>query len=204
MKGTRAFLLLLGTLVVLFAWRPQPALACGHDGVFMGVGYTQLFMYTPEHSLGAPTSGRVYFSPGYGANATVGYDFCGSRWGIQMPFEFVRLKLNHAEWVNQFGSSVEAILHLVESDSGWDFHLLGGVGWSRISEGAINDRSNAYGITASLGPGVSYFFARGERVSAALALEVPFRMIYYFGDRLSANGTTIIAFPIRLSIQVGF
>lgn len=204
MGKNRALLVVLGLLAVSLVGLPRGAFACGHDGFYMGVGYNQLFMYTTERSMSGTASDRVYFGPGYGANAVIGYDFCGSRWGIQMPFEFARLKLNHVEWVNQFGSSLEGVLHLAEWDNGFDFHLIFGAGWSYISEGRFDDRSNAAGITGSLGPGISYYFSRTENVSAALALEVPFRLIYYFGDHLSAGGTTVIAFPIRLSIQVGF
>lgn len=204
MSRNRALLLVLGVLAVLSAWRPHLAQACGHDGFYMGVGYTQLFMFTNERSRSAAPTGRVRFGPGYGANAVIGYDFCGSRWGIQLPFEFARLKLNRSEWVNQFGSSVEGVLHLAEWENGVDFHLLVGAGWSYISEGKIDDRSSAAGITASFGPGVSYYFSRTEKISAAVSVELPFRMIYYFGDNLTAGGTTVIAAPIRLNLQIGF
>lgn len=182
---------------------PARALACGHDGFYIGAGYTQLFMLTTEHRLGN-TGQRINFGPGFGANALVGYDFCGSRWGIQLPFEFTRLKLNKSEWVNQFGSSIEGVLHLVEWPNGLDVHLLAGAGWTYITEGQYDDRTAAAGLTVSAGPGLSYYFSRTETLSAALALELPFRWIYYFGSHLSSNGTSIVAFPVRLSIQVGF
>lgn len=196
-----AFLLITSQMAIA-----NEAAACGHDGFYIGMGYEQLFMYTPEDRLttGAGNLGRVSFGPGYGANALMGYDFCGSRWGIQMPFEFARLRLNRSEYVNQFGSSLEGVLHLAEWDSGIDVHLVGGFGWSYLAEGKIMDRSADAGITASVGPGLSYYFSRTEKLSAAIAVELPFRMIYYFGSHLSANGTTVLAFPLRISIQLGF
>lgn len=205
MFSKRAFLLLFFVLLlVLGSLRAPSALACGHDGFYVGVGYTQLFMFTLEDRLSSGDLGRIHFSPGFGAHALIGYDFCGSRWGIQMPFEFTRQRLNYAEWVNQFGSSLEGVFHLVEWGNGLDIHLVGGAGWAYLSEGSIQNRTASAGITVDLGPGLSYYFSRTEKISAALALEVPFRMINYFGNHLSANGTTIFAIPVRISIQVGF
>ncbi len=161
-------------------------------------------MYTPEHRLNPVTSRRVNFGPGYGGHATFGYDFKGSRWGIQMPFEVARLKLNKTEWVTYLGSTMEGVFHIKEWSNGVDFHIQGGVGWAFLTEGRDNDQTRSWGITASIGPGFSYYFARTEKVSGALAVEVPFRYIYFLGDRLSSNGTSVIAFPIRISMQIGF
>ncbi len=197
------WLLMVALICGLFFASPSRVCACGHDGFYAGLGYEQLFLYTPERRLGL-TDERVSFGPGIGAHALIGYDFCGSRWGIQLPFEYARIKLNKSEWVNQFASSVEGVLHLKEWKNGLDVHLLGGVGWSYLSEGKIADRTACAGISVSFGPGISYYFSRTERISAAVNLDVPFRWIYYFGDHLSANGTSVIAFPIRLGVQVGF
>lgn len=201
----RKMLSLLLFLFFLYGFFAIPdARACGHEGLYAGIGYMQLLMYTPEYQLNPNISSRVNFGPGFGAAGLLGYDFEGSRWGIQMPFEFSRLKLNMDEWVNYFGSTLEAVFHIKEWSSGFDFHLVGGVGWAYLSEGEDYDNSRNAGITASLGPGFSYYFTRTEKVSGAVSLEIPFRYVYFFGNHLSANGTSVAAFPIRLTMQIGF
>lgn len=202
MRFKRAFALLLGLTAFLASQLPTGTHACGHDGFYMGMGYTQLFMVTSERRLGS--NQRITFGPGMGANAVFGYDFCGSRWGIQAPFEFTRQRLNHLEWVNQFNLSLEGVVHLAEWANGIDLRLIGGAGWSYLTEGKIDDRTSGTGIIAHFGPGFAYYFSKTEKVTAAIVTEVPFRMIHYFGDRLSAGGTTIFAIPIRISLQVGF
>lgn len=204
MRKNRVLLLLSVFLVSSFLSYPAACLACGHEGFYTGLGYTQLFMWTTEHQRSLAASPRIHFGPGYGAHAVIGYDFCGSRWGIQLPFEFSRQRLDRIEWTNQFGSQVEAVVHLAAWQNGLDVHLVGGVGWAYLTEGRIDNQSNSGGISVGLGPGLSYYFHRDEKISTALAVEAPFRMIYYFGSRLSQGGTTVLAFPIRLSIQLGF
>ena len=202
----RAFLLLVCLIILFYPAIVPVASACGHDSFYLGAGYTQLFMYTPESRLTSTAGdlGKISIGPGYGANFVLGYDLCGSRWGFQMPFEFTRQKLNHTEWVNQFGSSIEAVLHLAEWQNGMDVRLVGGAGWMYLTEGQVDDRSAALGITADFGPGVAYYFHRTKSLSMAAVLELPFRMIHYFGDHLSSGGTTIVAFPFRVSLQFGF
>ncbi|MFH0798741.1 MAG: hypothetical protein V2A66_01010 [Pseudomonadota bacterium] len=204
MSARRLVALFSCMMFSLFCLSAPLAEARGHDGVYMGMGYTQLFMYTPEQQSGGPTLGRVNVGPGFGGNAVVGYDFCGTRWGIQMPFEITTQRLNRAEWPFEINLGVEAVLHLVEWRNELDFHLVGGAGWNYLTEGGIQNHSRSQGISADLGPGLSYYFFRGEKSSAALTFEVPFRMVHYFGDHLSGNGTTFIAFPMRISVQVGF
>lgn len=196
--------LLLGLVFVLTPFTVPTAWACGHDGFYVGAGYEQLFLYTTESRLSGGSLGRITFGPGFGGSALLGYDFCGSRWGIQMPFEFSRFRLNNEEWVNSLGSSLEGVLHLAQWQNGLDIHLVGGAGWSYLTEGSVPNRTANAGITASLGPGVSYFIPDTKKVSIAIVAELPFRMIYYFGDRLSANGTTVLGIPLRLSVEVGF
>ncbi|MBT3182064.1 MAG: hypothetical protein HN337_06110 [Deltaproteobacteria bacterium] len=191
-------------LVVGSVFYSQPADACGHEGPYAGIGYTQLLMYTPEHQLNPLSSRRITFGPGYGGHALFGYDFKGARWGIQMPFEIARLKLNKSEWVTYLGSTIEGVFHIKEWSNGFDFHVQGGIGWSYLTEGRDADQTKSWGITASAGPGFSYYFARTEKVSGALAVELPFRYIYYLGNHLSRNGTSVIALPIRISMQIGF
>lgn len=180
------------------------ARSCGHDGFYTGIGYEQMFMFTSERRLGTGNQNRVYFGPGFGANAIVGYDFCCSRWGIQLPFEFSRQKFNYLEWVDQFNISLEGVVHLKEWSNGVDIRLVGGAGWSYLTEGKFDNMTSSSGIIAHFGPGLAYYFSRTEKISAALVAELPIRVIHYFGDRLSGNGTTLAAIPLRISMQIGF
>lgn len=189
---------------ILVPMQPVELFACGHDGTYVGVGYEQMFMYTPEHRLGGAAQPHIVFGPGFGANAVLGYDFCGSRWGMQIPFEFSRQRLDREEWVSQFNLSLEGVVHLAEWANGVDIRFVGGAGWSYLSEGIASNRTSAMGVIAHFGPGLGYYFSKTEKVTAALVAEVPVRMIHYFGDRLSANGTTVLAVPLRLSLQIGF
>lgn len=206
MKKTHFLVILLLLLFPIFILFETPSFACGHEGAYAGIGYEQLFMYTPEDQLSprSGTSQRVTFGPGYGGTALVGYDFKGSRWGMQFPFEYSILKLNGDEWVNYFGVSGEAVFHIKEWSNGLDFHLVGGVGWAYLTEGKYYDQTKSNGITASLGPGLSYYFTRTEKISGSVTLEVPFRFTNFFKDRLSKGGTSVAAFPIRLMMQIGF
>lgn len=204
MKTKRLFPAVLALSIIINPFILPKALACGHEGFYLGLGYEQLLMYTPEDRLTVGNLGNVTFGPGYGGTALIGYDFCGTRWGVQMPFEFSRLKLNRSEWVNQFGSSAEGIFHIAQWRNGFNVHLVGGVGWSYITEGDLPGGTAAAGVTASFGPGVSFFFTQTNKISGALNLEVPIRMINYFGSHLSQGGTTILAIPMRLTVQLGF
>ena len=204
MSAKRILVVVSCLLFVLCPLNIPKTYACGHDGVYFGLGYTQNYMVTSEHRLGGANLGRVIFGPGFGGNAVVGYDFPGSRWGIQIPFEGTSQKLNHYEWVLQFNLAAEGVVHLKEWNNGLDFHLVGGVGGTYLTEGNTNNNSAAKGIIASLGPGLSYYFTRTEKFSASLTAEIPFRMVHYFGDNLSRGGTTLFAIPGRISIQFGF
>ncbi len=194
----------LSAAIISIPFLPQTTAACGHDGFFLGAGYEQLFMVTPESQLGLGNTGRVTFGPGYGADLVFGYDFCGSRWGIQLPIEYSRLKLNGSEWVNYIGSSLEAIFRVAEWRNGLDFHLVGGIGGSYLSEGKVSNNTASAGFNVGVGPGIAYFFSRTEKLTAAIAAELPIRFQYFIGNHLSANGTSAIAFPLRLSLQLGF
>jgi hypothetical protein len=179
------------------------ALACGHEGPFVGIGYNQLFMYTPQKQY-MNTSSRISFSPGYGGNLTFGYDFQGTRWGIQIPAEYARIKLNGNEWVNSIQASAEGIFRIKQWDNGVDFHLVGGFGWSYLSEGKVYNRSQSNGITGGIGPGVSYFFSMTEKISGAVVAEVPIRAVYFVSGHLSSGKAVALDVPIRISMQIGF
>lgn len=182
---------------------PSTIFACGHDGFYLGGGYTQLFMFTPKNRLGASNT-RVEFGPGFGAHLVLGYDFCGTRWGIQIPFEFTRQKLNSWEWVNQFGSTAEGVFHIASWKNGIDIHVVGGIGWAYLMEGPIQNSTAAAALTVDVGPGVSYYFVKSDKVTASVTGEIPLRFLYYFGNHLSSGGTPTFAVPIRISMQVGF
>ena len=193
------------SMVLLFVFTAVDADARGHDGFFMGGGVLTIPMISAEDRMTAPggDSRRVTFLPGFGGWLTFGYDFPGTSWGIQMPVEYEYFKLNDQEWTSSIGSNVEAIWRLAQASNGFEFHLLGGLGWTYLFEGQRSNRSRSTGVNFEAGPGISWFFARGD-TRASLSLETPLRVIYFFGDHLSAGGTTVFAFPIRLGVTVGF
>ncbi len=181
--------------------------ACGHDGFFVGGGYQQLFMFTTEHQLAGPlavSSEKITFGPGYGAHLLIGYDFPGSRWGIQVVPEYSNLNLNHSERVNYFGTAVEGILHIIAWENGLDFNLVGGVGYSQLFEGPRTNNTGAAGINIGVGPAINWFFHRGEKVRSSLYAQVPVRAVIFFGNNLSKNQTTVLAVPIRIGVSLGF
>lgn len=192
-------------MVLVFTTIPKTARGAGHQGFYGGVGALSIPMITWEDRLTRPggSSERVYFLPGFGGWILFGYQFPDTRWGIQVPVEWQYFKMNHQEWVNQLGGTVEGVVRLVEWDNGFDFHLVGGFGMTHLFEGQIDNNSACTGIHAEIGPGFSWFFARGD-VKASLTMEVPIRYIFFFGDHLSRGGTSVFAFPVRLGVTIGF
>jgi hypothetical protein len=201
----RGFLISISAM--LLALLPLSAHARGHDGFFIGGGYEQLVMYTPEYRLSGaaqpPTNERVSFGPGFGAHLLVGYDFKNSRWGVQMPFDYSYFKLNHEEWVHFFQIGAEGILHLASWDNGIDVSLVGGAGASLLPEGPLKNNTGAKGMYVGAGPAFNYFFARGA-TKGSLYVQIPIRAVIFFGDNLSKSHTTALSIPIRLGISVGF
>ena len=189
-------------MLALFVATSSKASACAHNGFYFGGGYTQQFLFTPEHRLTLGGGSRVNFGIPISAYALWGYDFCGTRWGIQMPVEYSTFRLNRSERVGMMGASVEGVYHLVEWADGFDFHLVGGIGGQYLTEGAINDRTESVGMTVAAGPGISWFFGKNHHFS--LTSQFPLRAIIFFGNRLSANHTTVIDLPLRLGFTVGF
>jgi len=206
MKRTLICFTVVVLMVLVFVSVPKKVLGAGHDGFYGGVGVLSIPMVTWEDRLTRPggRSERVYFQPGFGGWILFGYQFPDTRWGIQVPLEWQYFKLNHQEWVNQMCGTVEGVVRLVEWDNGIDFHLVGGLGATYLFEGKINDNSSGMGMHAEIGPGFSWFFARGGDVKASLTMEVPIRYIFFFGDHLSRGGTSVFAFPVRLGVTIGF
>ncbi len=192
-------------VVAVSLMAPRFSHARGHDGFYFGLGPMTIPMVTTEHRLTAPggQSERISFLPGPGAFLLIGYDIPNSSWGIQMPVEWQYFRLNRQEWVNSIGSNLEAVWRLAQWENGFEFHLVGGLGWTHFFEGSIQNRSRATGMNFGVGPGFSWFFARGD-TRASLTFEVPFRIIHFFGDNLSRGGTTVMAFPVRLGVTIGF
>ncbi|MBI4126526.1 MAG: hypothetical protein HY465_03450 [Deltaproteobacteria bacterium] len=199
LRQIRIALAFIGLIVLV---SPPTAQACGHDAFYLGGGYIQQFLVTPEHRLGVGSNDRVRFGIPFTFYGLWGYDFCGSRWGIQMPFEYSRFKLNRTEWVNMMGGSFEGVFHVAAWEDGFDFHLVGGLGLQYLTEGDIQDRTESVGMTASFGPGIAWYFGKGRHL--ALVSQFPVRAIVFIGDRLSANQTTVIDLPLRLGLTVGF
>ena len=200
-------ILFVCAVFISLVFSQRSVFACGHDGFFFGGGYQQLFMWTPEDQLRAPgtiSSAQIVFGPGYGAHLLVGYDFKGSRWGIQMPLGYSNLKLNRTERVNYFDGAVEGIFHIAAWDNGIDLNLIGGIGVSALMEGPVDNNTGAIGMNFGIGPGFNWFFHRGEKVRSSVYVQVPIRAVIFFGDNLSKNHTTALQFPIRVGVSVGF
>lgn len=201
----RSLTVVLFVLGILFIH--SAASACGHDGFYVGGGFTQRFLFTGDRQIGAGagSGNRVAFGPAPGGQLILGYDFCGSRWGVQFPFEYSTFRLNSAERVHLLGSSLEGVLHLAAWEDGFDFRLIGGFGWNYLTEGSLDNRSASIGLNAGIGPGFAWYFtSRGKERAGAIAVDAPFRAIIFFGDRLSASQTTVYSIPVRLTLTVGF
>jgi len=199
--------LLISISAMFLALLPFSAQARGYDGFFIGGGYEQLFMYTPEQQFSGSaqpqTTDRISFGPGFGAHLIAGYDFKNSRWGVQLPFDYSYFRLNHVEWVHFFQVGAEAILHLAAWDNGIDVSLVGGAGASILPEGPVKNNTGAMGMYVGAGPAFNYFFARGA-TKGSLYVQMPIRAVIFFGDNLSKGHTTALSIPIRLGISVGF
>lgn len=199
------FLFLFVVLVSTFTC--EDVRACGHDGFYLAAGYEQLVMFSREDRL--VRSGvnlnpqRVVFGPGFGAHVMFGYDYEGTRWGWQVPFEYSYIKLNKQEYLHYFSTALEPVLHLAVWPNGVVFSVIPTLGISVLPDGEIDDGTQGFGVNFGLGPKLSYFFARGD-VRGSVYLQVPLRAVYVFEDNLSRDGTTLFAVPIRLGLSVGF
>src|SRR3989338_5878640 len=105
--------------IVLFVFllSPLKTLACGHEGWFAGVGYTQLLQFSPDtqFTAAAANAGKIDWDSRWGIHARVGYDFCASRWGVEMPIGFDHQRLNQQEFVNVIGVDANALFHIIET-----------------------------------------------------------------------------------------
>jgi len=193
--------------VCLFSLLYSRALfACGHEGWYAGAGYSQLLQYSPDNQLlggGLVPSGRVDWRTRWGATVKGGYDFCGTRWGIEIPFSYDRQKLNRSEMVHVIGIDANAIFHIVETKKGADFYWIAGTGVNLVTEGRLNNNSGDAGINFNFGPGFQYFLKQ-DKPKVALGISVPFKYTLYFGNHLSRNGTSVFGFPIHVGFTIGF
>ena len=101
-----------------------------------------------------------------------------------------------------FGGAIEGVVHLAVWANGFDIHLVGGPAFDYISKGS-QTFSSGPGIGGGVGPGFSWYFARGK-VSGAMTLDLPIRIIYFWQQRLSTGGTAVFSVPMRLGATVGF
>lgn len=196
-------LLLTAAALVLIS---PPAESCGHDGWYVGVGYTQRHLYSPDRQLtiGGLPSDRVKFGPGYGGHFLVGYDFCGTRFGLQVPLEYSNHRLNRVERVHFLSAMAEPILHIAAWQNGLDFHLIGGLGYGYLTEGSRTDRSASHAFQAGIGPGLTWYFSREEESTAAFTIASPLRAILFQWNHLSSNATVAFDVPIRANFTIGF
>jgi len=204
MKTLLSILIALGTLLFFPFSQAQ---ACGHEGLYTGVGYTQLFQYSSEDQLSVPavtTASKIDWNSRFGGYLKFGYDYCSSRWGIEVPLGFDQQRLNMSEIVNIFTVDVNAVFHILETRGGVDFYWIGGLGGSYAAEGPIEDNSEALGVNLNFGPGFQYFINNGKKKVAA-GISIPVRYTLYLGNNLSGGGrTSVLAFPIRVGLTIGF
>ena len=180
------------------------ARACGHEGWYTGGGYSQLFQFSPDHQLtgGGIPSPKINWETRWGGYAKLGYDFCGSRWGVEVPFSWNRQRLNHFDNVSVIGIDANAIFHVIETEAGADFYLTGGSGMNIVTEGTINDNSGDAGVNFNFGPGFQYFVSKKPRV--AIGIAVPVKYTLYFGNHLSRNHTSVFGVPVQVGFTIGF
>lgn len=194
-------------LAVLLSTLPYAkARACGHEGWYGGLGYTQLLQFSPDRQLSAvgATTPKVDWNTRWGAHGRVGYDFCASRWGVEVPFSFDRQRLNRQEVVNIIGVDANALFHIIETRQGIDFYWMAGTGVNVAMEGPTNNNTGAGGINLNFGPGLNYFI-KHQNPKVALGVSVPLKYTLYLGNHLSGNKkTSVIGFPFRVGFSIGF
>lgn len=184
----------------------NPAHACGHEGWYTGLGYTQLLQFSPDRQLtvGGGTTPKVDWNTRWGTHLRVGKDFCESRWGVEVPISFDRQRLNRREVINQIGIDANAIFHIIETEGGGDFYWIAGSGLNIAMEGPTNNNSGAAGINLNFGPGYQYFI-KHHKPKVAIGVAVPIKYTVYFGNNLSGNKkTSVIGLPVRVGFSVGF
>ncbi len=197
---------LSSVFVVLLLFSPLPSHACGHEGWYAGLGYTQLLQFSSERQLtaGGGAAPKINWDTRWGAHGKVGYDFCGSRWGAELPVSLDRQRLNRAENVSILGIDVNALYHIVETKKGIDFYWIAGTGINLALEGSANNNTGAAGMNINFGPGLNYFIKR-KKPNVALHLSVPAKYTLYFRNNLSGGGkTAVLGFPVRVGFSVGF
>lgn len=202
MQKRFALLLFFGLLLFL---RIPKAHACGHEGWYGGIGYGQLFQFSPDKRLtagGGSSANNVSFKTRYGGYAKIGYDWCGTRYGIEFPFSYNRQRLNRQNMIHLFGMDVNAVIHLVETEGGADFYWIAGTGMNIVPRDVASNTRKAVGINLNFGPGFQYFISKKPRV--ALGVSVPLKYTLYFGSNLSARKTQVIGVPFLVGFTVGF
>lgn len=194
------------TALLLIIFDVSKVYACGHEGWYAGLGYTQLIQFSPDRQLTAAggTTPKVDWDTRWGVLGRIGYDFCGSRWGVEVPISLDRQRLNRREVINQFGLDANALFHIVETEAGSDFYWIVGTGMNIAMEGPTNNNTGAAGINLNFGPGYQYFLKQGKP-KITIGLAVPLKYTLYFGNNLSGNKkTSVIGLPFRVGFSVGF
>lgn len=204
MRKQRKLLMVL-IMAAFLIWPQEKAEACGHEGWYFGGGYAQLFQVSPDKQFVASgTTGRskVRFDTQFGGHMKVGYDWCGTRYGLEATVSYDRQRLNRLEKVQQFGGDLNSVIHLVETPGGLDFYLLAGLGITLLPEGPVENNSGAIGASVNAGPGIRYFIDKKKKVG--LHFEVPVKYTLFFRNNLSARKTSVIGLPLRIGFTVGF
>lgn len=182
------------------------AYPCGHEGAYFGLSYNQLFLFSFDKPLTAGSGKglrKIEWGSRFGGLAKFGYDFCKTRFGIEVPLGWARQKLNREEDVDLISGDANLIFHILETEEGADFYWIGGLGASFVTEGTVKDRSRALGMNFNFGPGFQYFFARGMH-RAAVHFAVPAKFILFFGNNLSKDTTSVIGIPLQVGFTMSF
>ena len=198
---------LLSLLLVLCVFGERKLYACGHEGPYVGLAYTQLIQHTRDNryigSTSTTTAQKISWGSRYGTQVKFGYDFCGTRFGVEMPIGVNYQLLNNADDVLVLNLDTNLIIHIIETEGGLDFYWIAGVGATVVTEGDIDDNSKAGGISGNFGPGVQYFFNQGKHRSA-IGLSIPVKYTMYVGDNLSKDRTSVIGVPVNIGFTIGF
>lgn len=202
---TKKLILVIAFLLFGIVTPWAKATACGHEGWYVGGGYTQLLQKSLDKQNLAPgiaATNTVRFDTRFGGSVKIGYDWCQTRYGLETTISYDKQRLNRFEMVHQFGADLNSVIHLIETRSGLDFYLLAGLGVTLLPEGPSNNNSGAIGAAVNLGPGFRYFLDKTRK--AALHFEIPVKYTLFFGNNLSARKTAVYGLPIRIGFTIGF
>lgn len=171
---------------------------------FIEGGYFHNFLWSWENQTAA--GGNIKFSRGFGASVAGGYNFYG-HFGVRLPAYFgwhslrTRGTAGAEGQVVNTGAQVQGLYRWFKSPKNrWDPYIGVGAGIDLLTEGTREDNTGGFGVSFTLPIGVKYFF----KEDIAVMLEAPIRFIRFFGDKLTAGGTSVLATPPWLALSYKF